>query len=485
VTTTSSPPDREVREHEPAVPSYGRPARLSPTTRSWVAWAVIVLLALAAVEAVLLGLTRVVPAMQPQSVPAPGAWTYRAAAGAEAVVDDHGVRWPVATSLRGGRDVPVPSVATGTASPQLYETARVGARSWSVAVPTPGRYAVDLLVVQPDPAAPAGSDVFDVLAGDGVGTAVPLERGVELVPGTALPQHVTGIVHVRSEELTLEFFPVEGELAVTGLVVTGLGQETPSTLLDEQFDGVAGAPAPAPWTPVTGPGPFGEGEIQGYSDSGRHVALDGAGRLVLQAEPLPYPEPWTDAAGTQRLQPWTSARLETKGRFSVTYGTVSARLQVPPGQGLWPAFWMLGADVDENPWPASGEIDVMEHLGGDPATVYASLRGLGDELDTPDSAGRRVSRLGTGWTSPEPLTEGLHTYSAELTPGYVTFAVDGRPVQTVSQVDLRRGQQWPLGKPYYLILNLAVGGTWGGPPNESTPVPARLLIDSVRVSGWP
>jgi hypothetical protein len=353
-----------------------------------------------------------------------------------------------------------------------------------VVVPTPGLYAVDLLVVQPDPAAPPGRDVFDVLAGDGIGPPQPLQRDVELVRTPALPQHVTGIVDVRSEELALTFEPVTGEPAVTGLVVRGLGQEAASPLLDDRFDGAAGAPAPTPWTAVTGPGPFGDGELQGYSDSPRHVALDGAGHLVLQAEPLRYPEPWTDAAGTERLQPWTSARLETKGRFAVTYGTVSARMQVPPGQGLWPAFWMIGADVDRNPWPRSGEIDVMEHLGGDPTSVYASVRALGDALDRPDSTGRRVSRLGTGWTSPVPLTEGMHTYSADLTPGYVTFAVDGRPIQTVSHVDLRRGQQWPLGKPYYLILNLAVGGTWGGPPTPSTPVPARLVVDRVEVTGW-
>jgi hypothetical protein len=446
---------------------------------------VVVAVALCAVAAVLFGLTRVLPTMQSEPVPAPGAWTYRSAATAEDVVDDRGVRWPAATSLRGGREVAVPVVAPGTASPQLYERARVGARSWSVPVPAPGRYAVDLLVAQPDVAAPAGSDVFDVLAGDGTKAPVPLARGVELLPPSALPQHVTGIVHVRSEELDLTFVPVAGEPAVTGLVVTSMGQEGPSTLLAERFDGAAGAPAPAPWTPVTGPGPFGDGEVQGYSDSARHVALDGSGRLVLQGERLPYPEPWTDAAGAQRIQPWTSARLETKGRFSVTYGTVSARMQVPQGQGLWPAFWMLGADVDRNPWPVSGEIDVMEHLGADPATVYASVRAQGDTLDSADGEGRRVSRLGAGWTSPGPLTDGLHTYSAELTPGYVTFAVDGQAFQTVSQADLRAGQQWPLGKPYYLILNLAVGGTWGGPPDRSTPDPARLLVDSVEVTGWP
>ena len=127
----------------------------------------------------------------------------------------------------------------------------------------------------------------------------------------------------------------------------------------------------------------------------------------------------------------------------------------------------------------------MEAVGCDPSTVYACVRAQGDAIDEADTAGRRVSRLGSGWTAPAPLAEGMHTYSAELTPGYVTFAVDGTPIQTVSQVDLRGAQQWPLGKPYYLILNLAVGGTWGGPPNRDTPAPARLVIDSVQVTGWP
>ncbi|WP_051683961.1 glycoside hydrolase family 16 protein [Blastococcus sp. URHD0036] len=480
--TTTSSPDREEVRVRPS-PAHRRARRGGAAARSWAAWTAIVVVALLAVGAVLLGVARVLPDLESQSTPSPGAWTFRAAAGSS-VVDDHDVRWPEATSLRGGRDVAVPGVARGTASPQLYEQARVGARSWTVSVPNPGTYAVDLLVVQPDPDAPAGSDVFDVLADDGVEAPVTLESGVELVPGPALPQHVTGIVRVRSTELTLTFDAIQGEPAVTGLVVTTMGDEPASTLLDQRFDGAAGSPSPGPWRPVTGPGPFGDGEVQGYSGSSRHVALDGEGHLVLQAEPLAYPETWTDVAGFRHVQPWTSARLETEGRFSVTYGTVSAQMQVPPGQGLWPAFWMIGADVDRNPWPLAGEIDVMEHLGGDPATVYSSVRGQGDSLDMPDSAGRRVSRLGSGWTAAEPLTGAMHTYSAQLTPGYVTFAVDGRPYQTVSQVDLRRGQQWPLGKPYYLILNLAVGGSWGGLPDGTTPVPARLLVDSVQVSGW-
>jgi hypothetical protein len=427
----------------------------------------------------------VMPRLDTASTPTAGSWTAHLTAASDDVTDARGVVWSAGSDLEGGSPVRADATSPGTASPQLYQQVRQGATSWAADVPAPGWYAVDLLVNQPDAAAPAGTDVFDVVAGDaGSDDGTVLVSGLDLVSGTPLPQHATGWVQLEGDRLELRFPADAGDASVTGLVLTSLGEEGPAPLLDDTFDGPEGSAPPEHWVPVVGPGPHGAGEVEGYSADPSAVSLDGRGSLVLTATRQEYPEPYTDAAGEQVLQPWTSGRVETKGRFDLTYGTVSATAQVPAGQGLWPAFWMLGADVDTNPWPRAGEIDVMEVLGQQPSQLYSSVRASGDELDAPDEQGRVASRLGAGTTAPEDLSAGMHTYAAALAPGWVTFSLDDAPYQTVSAVDLRSGQQWPLGKPYSLLLNLAVGGTWGGPPDETTPESAALVVDSVTATGW-
>ena len=222
---------------------------------------------------------------------------------------------------------------------------------------------------------------------------------------------------------------------------------------------------PAPWRHETGSGPWGAEGLEGYTDERRFSRLDGRGHLVLTAARTQF----RDQYGSRE---YTSARLVTKGRFAVRYGRISARIEVPRGQGLWPAFWALGANKDAVEWPRSGEIDVMEVLGGKPHEAWGHIHGLGDEHDPRGGKHEEpVSNVG-GNTIRGDLSTRLHTYSAEVLPGSVTFAVDGVPYFVAAPYDLRSGQTWPIGHPYYLLLNLAVGGTWAVPRTAARGSPA-------------
>ncbi|RZS91599.1 malectin (di-glucose binding ER protein) [Motilibacter rhizosphaerae] len=405
---------------------------------------------------------------------APGAagFTLRQTVGTEEVTDSRGSVWSPATDVHGGTVEQLGSAPAGTASPQLYEHYRQGVTDWTIPVPTPGRYAVDLLAPR-IPGDSSGARVFDVLSGGD-----PLARDVDLATGPSASgvRHVTGEVQVRGKVLHLTF-PTSRGLAVASAVQVswtgGLGK--PRTLLHDDFAGRAGAAPGDPWTRVQDPGPAGEGELEAYTADSSTSSLDGQGHLVLSALHQP-----TTTEG--RATDYASAKLTTEGAFAFTYGHVEARMQVPSGRGLWPAFWAIGTDRPQVDWPRSGEIDVMEVLGRDPRTVHANVHGLGDQQDPTGWRGQRVSGTGTDHDTGTDLTTGFHTYAADVRPGAITFSIDGRPYFTAAEVDLRSGQEWPFDKPFYLIVNLAVGGTWGGAPDSSTPFPAKMVIDSIRVT---
>jgi beta-glucanase (GH16 family) len=167
--------------------------------------------------------------------------------------------------------------------------------------------------------------------------------------------------------------------------------------------------------------------------------------------------------------------LQTKGLFSIRYGTLEASIKVPRGAGLWPAFWTLGADIDAVGWPRSGEVDVMENIGSDAFTVYGSIHGP----QSGPSAG--PYRFVAPKRSPVALSAGFHVYGVTWTPNRIVFSLDGIPYSTRTPESLSAGQRWVFDKPFFLLLNLAVGGTWPGSPNPSTRFPATMLVDWVRV----
>ncbi|MFF9061084.1 ricin-type beta-trefoil lectin domain protein [Streptomyces sp. NPDC101213] len=238
----------------------------------------------------------------------------------------------------------------------------------------------------------------------------------------------------------------------------------------DEFDGPAGAAVDgAKWQIETGDN-VDNHERQYYTAGNRNAALDGQGHLVITAR---RENPGDYRCWYGRCE-YTSARLNTAGRFTTTYGHVEARMKIPRGQGMWPAFWMLGNDIGQVGWPNSGEIDVMENVGFEPSAVHGTLHGPGYS----GSGG-----IGAGYTLPggQVFADAFHTFAVDWSPNAITWSVDGTVYQRRTPADLG-GRQWVFDKPFFLILNLAVGGYWPGDPDGSTAFPQQLLVDHVRVS---
>ncbi|MEU8577603.1 ricin-type beta-trefoil lectin domain protein [Streptomyces asoensis] len=251
--------------------------------------------------------------------------------------------------------------------------------------------------------------------------------------------------------------------------VAASAQAAAVTFSDE-FDGPAGSAVDgARWQTETGDN-VNNHERQYYTAGNRNAALDGQGHLVITAR---RENPGNYQCWYGRCE-YTSARLNTSGRFTTTYGRVEARMKIPRGQGMWPAFWMLGNDIGQVGWPASGEIDVMENVGFEPPTVHGTLHGPGYS----GSGG-----IGAGYTLPggQAFADAFHTFAVDWSPNAITWSVDGTVYQRRTPADLG-GRQWVFDKPFFVILNLAVGGYWPGDPDGSTVLPQQLLVDYVRVS---
>ncbi|MFE5977874.1 ricin-type beta-trefoil lectin domain protein [Streptomyces sp. NPDC056460] len=238
----------------------------------------------------------------------------------------------------------------------------------------------------------------------------------------------------------------------------------------DTFDGAAGLPVDGSrWQIETGDN-VNNHERQYYTAGNRNAALDGQGHLVITAR---KENPGNYQCWYGRCE-YTSARLNTSGKFTAQYGHVEARMRVPRGQGMWPAFWMLGNDLGQVGWPASGEIDIMENVGFEPSTVHGTLHGPGYS----GSGG-----IGAGYTLPggQAFADAFHTFAVDWSPGKITWSVDGTVYQTRTPADLG-GRAWVFDKPFFLILNLAVGGYWPGDPDGSTAFPQQLVVDHVRVT---
>ncbi|MFE7753314.1 lectin [Streptomyces sp. NPDC057428] len=238
----------------------------------------------------------------------------------------------------------------------------------------------------------------------------------------------------------------------------------------DDFDGPAGSAVDGgKWQVETGDN-VNNHERQYYTAGNRNAALDGQGNLVITAR---KENPGNYQCWYGRCE-YTSARLNTSGKFTTTYGRVEARMKIPRGQGIWPAFWMLGSDIGSVGWPNSGEIDIMENVGFEPGTVHGTLHGPGYS----GSGG-----IGAGYSLPggQAFADAFHTFAVDWSPNAITWSVDGTVYQRRTPADLG-GKQWVFDKPFFVILNLAVGGYWPGDPDGSTVFPQQLLVDYVRVS---
>jgi beta-glucanase (GH16 family) len=224
----------------------------------------------------------------------------------------------------------------------------------------------------------------------------------------------------------------------------------------DEFVGAAGlAPSAARWKIESGTPGTGEKEY----NTPKNVGLDGQGHLVIAAR--------RQHVGAAE---YTSGRINTEGRFQTTYGRITARIKSPDGRGLIPAFWMLGSDYVQHPWPASGEIDIMERRGDLHNRSYATLQG-------PGYAGVGISRQ---YVLPNGGDFGaaFHLFTVDWTPSKITLMVDNHTVQSVKRSTIPG--RWVFNHPFFIVLDLAVGSPFAGAPDAQTIFPAKMIVDYVR-----
>lgn len=237
----------------------------------------------------------------------------------------------------------------------------------------------------------------------------------------------------------------------------------------DEFDGPAGSPPdPRVWTPMTGGKGWGNQELECYTDARDNSALDGHGYLVISAR-----EDKGHACADGATNDYTSARLSTQGLKTVEYGTISVRAKMPTGDGAWPAFWALGQNHDSAGWPASGEIDVTEVVGKQKNVTHGTLHG-------PTADGKPYSVTGS-FTSPTDLSADFHVYSATWTASSIDFSIDDTVYSHLTKDDVEKSGRWVFDQPFYLLLNVAVGGTFPGNPSASSVWPQQMVVDWVRV----
>lgn len=238
---------------------------------------------------------------------------------------------------------------------------------------------------------------------------------------------------------------------------------------NDEFNGPGGSlPDSSKWIPEIGGDGWGNHQLE-YDTKNQNAFLDGQGRLIIEAR----------QNASSQYQCWygtckyTSAHISTSTKFSFTYGSVQARIKLPSGQGVWPAFWLLGVNNTTVGWPDCGEIDIMENVGKEPATIHGTIHG----------PGYSDQGLGDSYTLPTGKVSGdYHIYAVEWTPNSIRFFIDGINYFTVNKTAVETHGAWVFDHPFYIILNDAIGGVWPGSPDASTVFPQQMSIDYVRVS---
>lgn len=234
-------------------------------------------------------------------------------------------------------------------------------------------------------------------------------------------------------------------------------------VLQDNFD-VDGAPNTSIWNYDIGKGPGGDGwgnnELQYYTDRPENIVVEN-GMLKITAIKESY-------MGSG----YTSARITTKGKFEKKFGRFEARMKLPYGKGYWPAFWMLGGNIDTDVWPQCGEIDIMENRGSSPTIISGALHGPGY------SGGSAILKA---FSFPNSRVDSaFHIYGVEWGPDYINFYVDDVLYNQLTPEKVTGA--WVFNSnPFFMLINLAVGGNFGGPPNAQTVFPQEMLIDYVRV----
>lgn len=235
----------------------------------------------------------------------------------------------------------------------------------------------------------------------------------------------------------------------------------------DEFNGASGSsPDPTKWTFDIGGSGFDNRELESYTSRPLN-AQQKDGNLVITALR-------EDHTGPDMIrQHYTSARIRTQGLFTQRYGRFEARIQLPLGKGIWPAFWMLGDDIGPTGWPGCGEIDIFENIG-DSSTIFSTIHGPGYNGPKGISA-RYVLPAG------QAVNTAFHLYAVEWAPNDIKFFLDEHLIAERTPADLPAGAHWAFDHPFFLLLNVAVGGNWPGSPDATTVFPQRMLVDYVRV----
>jgi beta-glucanase (GH16 family) len=229
----------------------------------------------------------------------------------------------------------------------------------------------------------------------------------------------------------------------------------------DEFNG-AGPPDPAKWGYNVGGHGWGNRELQYYTDADPDNARLEDGKLIVEARKETFGE-----------NAYTSARLVSRTKGEWTYGRVEARAKLPSGRGTWPAIWMLPT-VEKLKWPDDGEIDIMEYVGFNPGVVHGTVhtKAYNHSIDTQKG----------GQTPVPDASTAFHVYAIEWTPDRIDWFVDGRPYYSFANDKTGNKETWPFNAPFHLILNLAVGGNWGGEKGVDESIwPQRMEVDWVRV----
>jgi beta-glucanase (GH16 family) len=235
----------------------------------------------------------------------------------------------------------------------------------------------------------------------------------------------------------------------------------------DEFDQPNGsAPSPTNWVFDVGGDGWGNNELEAYTDRRANSRIEN-GHLVIEA----LQEKFTGKDGKERN--YTSARLKTLGKKSWTYGRIEARMKLPRGQGVWPAFWMMGDDIRTKGWPTAGEIDIMENIGKEPSLIHGTVHGPG--YSGPGG-------IGGPYTLPngKVFADDFHVFAIEWETNKITWLVDDHAFFSVTPEKLPAGKKWVYDHPHFILLNLAIGGHWPGIPNATTKFPQQLLVDYVR-----
>ena len=247
------------------------------------------------------------------------------------------------------------------------------------------------------------------------------------------------------------------------LTVSCLAQDPPkATLLwGDEFD-INGLPDPSKWDYDVGDHGWGNNELEYYSKADSRNARVENGHLIIEAH-----------ADTSHPKGYTSARLVTRGKAAWQYGYIEVRAKLPRGVGTWPAIWMLPEESRYGGWPKSGEIDIMEHVGYDPGRVHGTVH--------TEAFNHTVGTQQAGQKSVPDFSDAFHTYAIEWTEEKIDFFIDGAKYFAFENSG-KGPQDWPFDQAFHLILNIAVGGNWGGAQGVVPKIwPQRMEVDFVRV----